>query len=187
MDEMVVFVVKSVNSIWQGWNPVFLSVTVMLGSGTETETGQRSLKQQMQQSISDHPCNKCCPMRMKTCPATSFGFSCQGQGSVIYVKRSGWNALRVKFQIAGALNAPAPSYIKWPCYQLWGTLLAHTLRLIKVIKDSQTVNVMPPNIWDTPAFRWNKRWKILPPTNDKRMVAKYLATSNFTCHIRSCD
>ena len=61
---------------------MFLSVTVMLGSGTETETGQRSLKQQMQQSISDHPCNKCCPMRMKTCPATSFGFSCQGQGSV---------------------------------------------------------------------------------------------------------
>ena len=34
----------------------------------------------------------------------------------------------------------------------------------------------------TPAFRWNKRWKILPPTNDKRMLAKYLATSNFTCH-----
>ena len=62
------------------------------------------------------------------------------------------------------------------------TFDTHLETLIKVLKDSHAVNGMPPNIRDTPAFRWNKRWKILPPTNDKRMVAKYLATSNFTCH-----
>ena len=89
---------------------MFLSVTVMLGSGTETETGQRSLEQQMQQTISDHPCNKC--------KHANENLSCNFFSGVakvkvrFFVKRSGGNALRNKFQIACALNAPAPSYIK---------------------------------------------------------------------------
>ena len=85
-------------SIWQGWNPVFLSVTVMLGSGTETETGQRSLKQQMQQTISDHSCNKCCPMRMKTWVQLLLGSVAKVKVR-FFVKRSGWNALSSNFKL----------------------------------------------------------------------------------------
>jgi len=43
--------------------------------------------------------------------ATSFGFSCQGQGSV-FCETQWLKRIEFKFQIAGALNAPAPSYIK---------------------------------------------------------------------------